>query len=160
VAAALTLFTVNSGDSGAGGSTTAVAADLAAFVLGFLVETRGIGQKWFWWTGGILVPSRRSRIAKAIVLWTARDQKGSKWNLINHLAFEAFAPQHGKGNFAVSSPPNWRTLAAMSNEFSPRIARMILHRLPRRFDSRQFAEFAPFFLCGFRPGGCYKLKLK
>jgi hypothetical protein len=37
-----------------------------------------------------------------------------QWIIIN-LAFEASAPQHRKGNFAVSSGTHWRTLGAMSN---------------------------------------------
>jgi hypothetical protein len=61
--------------------------------------------------------------------WTTGDRKNSKWIIINP-ASEAFAPQHGKGNFAVKSQTAWRSLAAVSSgliiklirqtEFAPR----------------------------------------
>jgi hypothetical protein len=44
----------------------------------------------------------------------ADARNSSKWIFLNP-AFEAAAPQHGKGNFAVNSWTYWRTPVTMSN---------------------------------------------
>jgi hypothetical protein len=55
-----------------------------------------------------------STVTNAVTHWTAGARNSSKWIFINP-AFEASAPQHGIGNFAVNSRAYWRTLGAMSN---------------------------------------------
>jgi hypothetical protein len=46
--------------------------------------------------------------------WTAGARNGSNWIFLSP-AFEASVPQHGKGNFAVSSRTYWRSSGVMSN---------------------------------------------
>jgi hypothetical protein len=51
---------------------------------------------------GVLFASPGVTVANAVMHWTAGARKSSKWINLNP-AFEAAAPQHDKGNFAVNS---------------------------------------------------------
>jgi hypothetical protein len=62
---------------------------------------------------GISIASRRSR--SQLPSRIGRRAPGKVQNGLFNPAFEASAPQHGKGNFAVNSRTYWRTLGTMSN---------------------------------------------
>jgi hypothetical protein len=139
----------NWGDSRAGASS--------AFTLVFLVETLGINQISELFTVSIADgPWRVMKCSQAL-----DGPRPEKFKM--DLSIRRSRPlglHYGKGNFTVNSTPLWRTSAAVSNPFLTQISRMITKPLFRPFERMQIGTNRPsFFLCDFRPGGCYKLNM-